>query len=200
MRCALWSAVSVISACAILGQAGLSGPVPAVLLALTWGLMPRIMAFRVRKYKGWSVAMFIIVIIVLMVLGLESRLSRSAWIAPFLKTASDDMMHFTATLLLTAVLYWLGRCNSWLRVLFWTFLGAAIASCGELAQKYLSTRSAQWSDVIWDILGATAAFIIFNIIYLLRRLELFLQRKSHSQSYEHRAILPHQLPGLAEKL
>ena len=134
-----------------------------------------------------------------MVLGLESRLSRSAWIAPFLKTASDDMMHFTATLLLTAVLYWLGRCNSWVRVLFWTFLGAAIASFGELAQKYLSTRSAQWSDVIWDILGAIAAFIIFNIIYLLRRLELFLQRKSHLQSYEHRAILPHQLPGLAEK-
>ena len=137
--------------------------------------------------------------LLLTVLGLESRLSQSAWIAPYLKNTSDDMMHFTATLLLTAVLFWLGRCNRWLKALLWTFFAAAIASFGELAQKYLSTRSAQWSDIFWDTVGAATALVIFSIIYLFRQLELFLHQKSHSFRYEHRALLPHQLPWLIEK-
>ncbi len=197
LRCALWSVVSVISALSLMVSGGMALPIATVLLALTWGLMPHVMAYRVGRYKGWPV--MLVLAMMLMVLGLESRLSQTSWIAPLLKNSSDRMMHFTAALLLTALLFWQGRCKSWSRALFWTVIGAAIASLGEPIQEYLSARSAQWSDIAWDIMGAGTAWLIFSLIYFTRRIEMLIVQRSHAFIYEHRAVLPHQFQGLAER-
>jgi len=48
---------------------------------------------------------------------------------------------------------------------------------GELAQKFLSTRSPQLSDVAWDIVGAAAALGVFALIFAARRIEQFISAR-----------------------
>ncbi len=171
-RCAVWSVVVVLSGCGLLASGGLGAPVVTVVAAVTWGLMPHVMAHPVRRYRGWVVmAAFLAAMVVL---GLESRVGRSAWVRPLLKGGSDAVMHLLGAFLLTAVILWQSRCRSWGRAILCTTAGAAVAAMGELAQMYLSTRSPQLSDVAWDIAGAAAALGVFALIHTARRVEQFI--------------------------
>lgn len=180
-RCAVWSVVVVISGCGLLVSGGLGAPVVTVVAAVTWGLMPHVMAHPVRRYRGWGVmAAFLAAMVVL---GLENRVAGSAWARPLLKGFSDSAMHLLGAFLLTAVLLWQSRCRSWRRAILCVVVGAAAAAMGELAQKYLSTRSPQFSDVLWDIAGAAAALGVFALIHTTRRIEQFLSARP-KVSYE----------------
>ncbi len=180
-RCAIWSVVVVLSGCGLLAGGGLGAPVVTVVVAVTWGLMPHVMAHPVRRYRGWVVMVAFLAAMV--VLGLESRVAGSAWVRPLLKGCSDAVMHLLGAFGLTAVLLWQTRCRSWRRAILCAAVGAAAAAMGELAQKYLSTRSPQLSDVAWDIAGAIAALGVFALIRAAHRVEQFLSARP-KLSYE----------------
>jgi VanZ family protein len=180
-RAAIWSVVVVLSGCGLLVRGGLAAPVVIVVAAVTWGLMPHIFAHPVRRYKGWSVMVAFLAVMV--VLGLESRVGRSAWVRPLLKECSDGVMHLLGVFGLTAVLLWQSRCRSWRRAIFCTAVGATVAAMGELAQKFLAARSPQLSDVAWDIAGAAAALGVFALIFAVRQLEQFISARP-KVSYE----------------
>ncbi len=180
-RGAIWSVVVVLSGCGLLARGGLGAPVVIVVAAVTWGLMPHIFAHPVRRYKGWSVMVAFLAVMV--VLGLESRFGRSAWVRPLLKECSDGAMHLFGAFGLTAVLLWQSRCRSWRRAIFCTAVGATAAAVGEVAQKFLSTRSPQLSDVAWDLAGAAAALGVFALIFAARRIEQFISARP-KVSYE----------------
>ncbi len=180
-RCVAWSVVVVISGLGLLARGGLGAPVVTVVAAVTWGLMPHVMAHPVRRYRGWGVMVAFLAAMV--VLGLENRVAGSAWARPLLKDFSDSAMHLLGAFLLTAVLLWQSRCRSWRRAILCAVVGAAAAAMGELAQKYLSTRSPQFSDVLWDIVGAVAALGVFILIHTARRIEQFFSARP-KVSYE----------------
>ncbi len=180
-RGAIWSVVVVLAGCGLLAGGGLAAPVVIVVAAVTWGLMPHIFAHPVRRYHGWTVMVAFLAVMV--VLGLESRVGRSAWVRPLLKECSDGVMHLLGAFGLTAVLLWQTRCRSWRRAIFCTAVGATAAAMGELAQKFLSTRSPQLSDVAWDLAGAAAALGVFALIFAVRQLEQFISARP-KVSYE----------------
>jgi VanZ family protein len=174
-RSALWAAVAALGGAALAARGGLAVPAAGAVAAVAWGLMPHVMAHPVRRFTGWVVTAAFLA--VLAVLGLEQRLAGSPWIRPLLREG-DDALHAGGAFLLAAVLFWrVGRGRWWQAVAAAAGAGM-LAGLGELAQKYLSTRRGQWSDVGWDFVGAGVALAVLAILAALERLAKKLARLS----------------------
>ena len=132
-RCVVWSVVAVLSGLGLMVRGGLGAPVVTVVAAVTWGLMPHVMAHPARRYRGWVVAVAFLAAMV--VLGLENRVAGSAWVRPLLKEFSDSTMHFFGAFMLTAVVLWQGRCRTFRRAFVCAAIAAGVAVMGEPARS-----------------------------------------------------------------
>ena len=160
-RSALWAAVVAVSGCALLGPGGLSVPSVTVTAGLTWGLVPRMMVHRVRRFHGLPV--MVAFGAALAVLALEQRTTGTTWDV-LARRYGDGAMHLFATFMLAGVLFWQVRAGRWWQALACALAAGLVASAGELAQGLLSTRAAEWSDVAWDFLGAAGALGVFLLL------------------------------------
>jgi len=157
-RSALWAAVAAVSGCALLGPGGLDVPSVTVTAALTWSLVPRMMAHRVRRFHGLPV--MVAFGVALAVLALEQRTTGTVWDV-LARRYGNGAMHLFGTFMLAGVLFWQVRARRWWQALGCALGAGAIASAGELAQSHLSTRAAEWADVAWDFIGAAGALMAF---------------------------------------
>jgi len=167
-RSALWAAVAAVAGCGLFAEGGLTVPAAVVTAAIAWGLMPHLMVYRVRQFRGLAVVAAFAA--ALAVLGLEQFVSGSVWLL-LARRYGDGLMHLSGTLILTAVLCWQVRARRWWQALCCAAAAGVLAALGELGQRYLSARSADWRDVGWDFLGAGAALGVFLLIRGLMRLE-----------------------------
>lgn len=181
-RAALWSAVALITVLAVLSPGGLAVPCAALAMAAAWGLMPHIMAQPVRRLGGLVAAGAFAA--ALAVLGLEQQLSESRWLGPLL-TEGDSIMHFFSALMLTTILFWAMRSRKAWQAVLWTLAGGTLASLGEVAQHYLSTRAAEWKDVLSDYIGAAMALMVYLIVGGFARLERRLRTRRAAWSGYH---------------
>jgi len=167
-RTALWAGVAAVSGCALLADGGMAVPGVAVTVAVVWGLMPHVMAHRVRRFHGLAVVAAFAA--ALTVLALEQQMHGTVW-AHIARRYGDGPMHFFGTFVLTGVLFWQLRSHRWWQGLLCALAAAAIATAGELAQRFLSTRCSQWSDVGWNVLGAAAALGGLLLVHAVMWLE-----------------------------
>ncbi len=171
-RAALWAAVAVLSGAGVLAEGGLNIPAVLVAAALAWGLMPHVLAQRAGRVHGRFVAGAFLAAVV--VAGLHRRLRDPGTLLNLSGARGDAAMHLFCGLALTAVSIGPGRG----RRAWWVGASAAVAggvlSAGELVQRYFSTRSPQWSDVGWDLVGAGAGACGYLLVAGLRRLERLL--------------------------
>ena len=161
-RAAWWAGVAVVSAVALLGEGGMAIPGVAVAAAVAFALMPHLMAHRVARFRGWSVAAVFAALLV--VLGMAQPLGGQRW-AELARRHGDATMHFFAAMVLTVVLFWQARPRRWWQGLLCAAGGAGLTALGELAQEHLAPgRSLEFSDIAADVLGALAALSIFLLI------------------------------------
>lgn len=186
-RAALWSAVVALSGCALLAEGGLAVPAAMATAAITWGMMPHIMAHRVRRFHGWPVVVALAA--ALMVLGLGQRLSGTPGLQPAAQPA-DKLMHFLSAFVLAEVLFWQMRCRRWWHGLGAAAFAAGVVVLGEPLQERLSERTFEWSDVTWDALGAAAALGAFVLVRTAMRVEkkLSRRRKIPAEKYQTCAV------------
>jgi len=167
-RAAIWAAVAGLASAAVLAEGGLAVPSVTVAAAIAWGLTPHLMAHRVRRFHGLAVVAAFAAALV--VLGLERVMGHTVW--SFLADRyGDGLMHFFGAFVLACVLFWQVRCGRWWEALICAVSAAIIAGVGELAQMYLSIRNPEWSDVVWDGLGAAAALGAFLLMHAALWLE-----------------------------
>lgn len=181
-RAALWACVVVLSGLALLAEGGLSVPAIALAAAVTFGLMPHLMAHRVPAVHGWVVAVAFAAVLV--VLGMERRLGGTMWL-DLARRHGDATMHFFGAMVLTVVLFWQTRSHRLWQALLCGLAGATLAAGGEIAQTYLtSVRRPEWSDVVADVLGAGAALGIFLVIRAVAWVELSWTQRPTKVSFE----------------
>jgi len=167
-RSAVWAVVAALAGSALLVGGGLTVPSVTVTAAVAWGLMPNLMVHRVRRYHGWPVMLAFAA--ALLVLALEQRLAGSAWLAPALR-GRDGRLHFAGAFGLTIVVLWQTRSWRWWHAVLVAVACGALAAGGEVAQKYLSRRTPDWSDVWWDVFGAAVAAGVFYVLRLVAWVE-----------------------------
>jgi len=167
-RSAVWAVVSALAGCALLVGGGLTVPGVTVTAAIAWGLMPNLMAHRVRRYHGWPVMLAFAA--GLLVLGLDQRLAGSPWVTPAL-IGRDGLLHFAGAFGLTIVVCWQVRSWRWWHAVLVAVACGALAAGGEVAQKYLSRRTPDWSDVWCDLFGAAVAAGAFCVLRIIAWIE-----------------------------
>ena len=160
-RAALWAAVVLVAGCSLLAPGGLTVPSAAVVAAIALGLMPHMMVHRVRRFHGWVVVCAFAV--TLAVMGLQRMLCPTAW-SILAARYGDGPLHLFGTFVLAGVLFWQLARGRFAAAAACAVAAAAVASMGELAQRLLSTRTPQWSDVVWNCLGAAGALAVFGLI------------------------------------
>ncbi|MHC4716624.1 MAG: hypothetical protein ACYS5V_06620 [Planctomycetota bacterium] len=160
-RSALWAAVVLTAASALLAPGGMAVPSTTVIAAIALGLMPHVMVHRARRFHGLLVVCAFAV--VLTVTGLQRTFSTSAW-SILARRYGDGPLHLFGTFVLAGILFWQvgGGRFRWAAVS--AVAAAAFAGVGEVAQRCLSTRTGEWSDVLWNCLGAAAALAVLASI------------------------------------
>ncbi len=181
-RAALWAVVTALSGTALMVGGGLSIPAVIAAAALTFGLMPHMMAHRMKRFHGWPVAVAFAAVLV--VLALEQRLGGQMW-RNLARRYGDVTMHFFGALVLTVVLFWQTRSRRWWQALLCSLAGAGIAALGELAQSHFTRhRVMEASDAVADALGAAVALMIFLAIAAVAWIEKLWTTRPTKVSFE----------------
>ena len=170
-RAALWSCVAGVASAALLVEGGLSVPSVLVIAAGVWAVTPWMMAHRMGRFRGWGLVLPFLA--VLLVMGLTHRMVGAPWLDPAIRH-QDGLMHFVGTYLLAEVILWRARAHRLWHGLMGALAAAAATALGEVAQEFVPYRSAQFSDVLWDLAGAGAALAVFAGVRGLLRLEALL--------------------------
>jgi len=173
-RSALWAVVVLTAGCALLAPGGLTTPSVTVIAAIALGLMPHMMVHRVRRYHGLVVVAAFAV--ALAVMGLQQMLCPTAWSILAVRWG-DGPMHLFGTFVLAGVLLWQLARGRLAVAAGCAVLAATAASIGEIAQRVLSTRTPEWSDVMWDCIGAASALAVYGVIHAAAWLESLLPRR-----------------------
>ncbi|KKM59100.1 hypothetical protein LCGC14_1548550, partial [marine sediment metagenome] len=189
-RSAFWAAVAAVGGATLLVGGGLSVPSAMVAAGMVWALTPHMMAHRVRRFHGLAVVA--VFFVALVVLGLEQMQAPTVW-RHLAVRYGDGAMHFFGTFVLTGVFFWQIRSGRWWQAVACAVAACALASAGEIAQRYLSTRAAQWSDVLWNSLGAAVALGGILLIYGVRWIERILTPAAKMSTDKYDPV--HYIPG-----
>ena len=165
----LWTAGTLLATGALLVEGGWTSPASFAAAALAWGLLPGMVGREVKQRPAWWLAG------VLGVFLLLANLARSPGLPASMAGAmglNDKAVHFTAGLLLTAVLGWcVGAKRGWV---FWAALVgvACLGVLGEMLQKLLTARSIDSRDAEVHLLGVLAGAVLMVPALWVQRVRL----------------------------
>ena len=171
-RAIVWTLTVVLASAALLGVGGLFIPAVTVAVALTWGLMPRMLG-RPRRERSGRI-LLLLTAAVLVGVGMARSAGLVTWSVARLSSqrAAPMWSHAAAGLLLGLMFAWLlGGRKAWAG-LIGVLLALAAGGAGEFLQYVCSpTRQAEWGDWLIHGAGCTAALLLYGLCIAARGCE-----------------------------
>ncbi|MFW6132883.1 MAG: hypothetical protein ACOC8F_03225, partial [Planctomycetota bacterium] len=169
VRATLWTLATVLVSCAVLAPGGAFLPMVTLAAALTWGLLPAMLARAPRPRSAWFAVGAVFVL--LLVTGVASHAGILWW--GLRRFGIGELgLHAATGFLAALMLAWL--CGA--RRIRWGLLGVAIAlatgAAGELAQGALSARDMELADAVAHAVGALLAVGPYLLAVAARGCEL----------------------------